>query len=40
MVLAIKPHHPMGEKQQEDRDMLTKDLRRVTLKKSDEVIGE
>jgi hypothetical protein len=36
MVLAKKPHHPMGEKQQEDEDMLTKDLRRVTLKKSDE----
>jgi hypothetical protein len=36
MVLGKKPTHPMGEKQQEDRDMLTKDLRRVTLKKSDE----
>ena len=36
MVLAKKPTHPMGEKQQEDRDMITKELNRVTLKKSEE----
>lgn len=36
MVLRKNTTHPKGEKQQEDRDMITKDLSRVTLKKTEE----